>query len=396
MRRSAATLCFISAILGAFFAIWIKEGTDLFDTATAQIQAPGLARNTPIARPADVAPLPAAPVRQTSQLTAEEQTHVFVYQRANRCAVHINTKSVQTDAFFMREIVSPGEGSGIVLDKQGHILTNFHVVEDANEIRVTLHTGETYVATPIGADPTTDLAVVKIDAPSIDLYPAIMGDSASLRVGQRVYAIGNPFGLERTLTTGIISSLNRSLTASGEHRRLRSLIQIDADINPGNSGGPLLDTAGQMIGMNTAIASKGGDSAGVGFAIPSSTIRRVVPHLMAYGRVVRADIGIGKVYNTGKGLLIASLIEDGPAERAGLRGPKIVVREQRRGGYVYQYRTLDRTAADLIIAADGKEIESAEDLLEIVESKKPGDQVVLKIFREGKLQEVTVTLGRDD
>jgi len=395
MRRSATALCFISALTGALFAIWIKDGANFFGTATAQSPTTQPAPYTSTAPTGQLAPLPVAPPRPTSYLTAEEQTHVNVYEKANRCAVHINTKSIQTDSFFMREYVSPGEGSGIVLDQRGHILTNFHVIEDSAQINVTLHTGSTYQAVPVGADPTTDLAVVKIDAPAGELFPAILGDSTELRVGQRVYAIGNPFGLERTLATGIISSLNRSLTAENR-RKLKSLIQIDADINPGNSGGPLLDTSGQMIGLNTAIASKGGDSAGVGFAIPSSTIRRVVPHLIAHGRLVRGDIGISKVYNTGKGLLIAALVEGGPAERAGLRGPKIVVREQRRGGYVYQYRTLDRKAADLIIGADRKKIESAEDLLEIVESKKPGEKVILRIFREGKLQDVAVTLGSDE
>ena len=201
---------------------------------------------------------------------------------------------------------SEGEGSGVVLDRQGHILTNFHVVDGAREIQVTLYDGKTYDARVVGKDPATDVAVLKIEAPPASLFPVVLGNSAQLRVGQRVFAIGNPFGLERTLTTGIISSLDRSLPSRRSGRSLKSIIQIDAAINPGNSGGPLLDSHGRMIGMNTAIASKTGESAGVGFAIPVSTIARVVPQLIEKGRVRRPEAGIMRVYQTEQGLLIAT------------------------------------------------------------------------------------------
>ena len=188
-----------------------------------------------------------------------------------------------------------------MIDRDGHVLTNFHVVEGAREIRVTLFDGQTYDAKLVGGDPDTDVAVLKIDAPAESLFPVAFGSSTNLLVGQRVFAIGNPFGLERTLTTGIISSLNRSLPGRHGRRSLRSIIQIDAAINPGNSGGPLLDSHGRMIGMNTAIASKTGESAGVGFAIPINTIARVVPQLIQNGRVRRPDSGIARVYQTDRG-----------------------------------------------------------------------------------------------
>ena len=200
----------------------------------------------------------------------------------------------------------------------------------------------------------------------------MFGNSTQLRVGQRVFAIGNPFGLERTLTTGIISSLNRSLPSRRSGRSLKSIIQIDAAINPGNSGGPLLDSHARMIGMNTAIASKTGESAGVGFAIPVSTIARIVPQLMHEGRVRRPETGIVRVYQTEQGLLIATLAPGGPAERAGLHGPKVVRQQKRQGPFVYEYQTVDRSAADLIVGVDGKPVKTADDFLDAIESRRAG------------------------
>jgi S1-C subfamily serine protease len=207
----------------------------------------------------------------------------------------------------------------------------------------------------------------------------------------RVFALGNPFGLERTLTTGIISNLNRSLQIHG-NRTIRSIIQIDAAINPGNSGGPLLDAHGKLIGINTAIATTSGQSAGVGFAIPVNLVARVVPQLLAFGKVVRPEVGISKVYETEKGLLIAQMKPGGPAERAGLRGPKVV--RTRRGPFVTE--AIDRTAADRIMAVDGKKITTADDFLGYVEDKKPGDVVRLTIVREGQEIEVPLALTTSD
>ena len=216
-----------------------------------------------------------------------------------------------------------------MLDKSGHLLTNFHVVGDAQEVTVNLHDGKSYDATYVGGDPINDVAVIKIDAAPEVLYPVTFGESGDLRVGMRVFAIGNPFGLERTLTTGIISSLNRSLQIHG-NRTIKSIIQIDAAINPGNSGGPLLDTHSRLIGINTAIASKTGQSAGVGFAIPINLIARIVPQLIAKGHVVRPEIGISRVYQTEQGLLIASADPQGACRN----GPDCAGRKKCRNAVV--------------------------------------------------------------
>jgi S1-C subfamily serine protease len=330
------------------------------------------------------------------ELTPDERVNVRVYENVNRGVVHINTRGVQVDQFRMFEVPSEGEGSGIVIDRQGHILTNFHVVEDANEIQVTLFDNNTYEADPVGTDPATDIAVLKIDAPADTLYPVSFGDSSRLLVGQRAYAIGNPFGLDRTLSTGIISSLNRSLPARGTSRSIKQIIQVDMAINPGNSGGPLLDSRGRMIGMNTAIATKTGESAGVGFAIPVNTISRIVPELMRDGRVVRADIGIAQVYTTDKGLRVLSLVPDGPAEKAGLQGVKVVTQRKQNGMYVSVRRYIDRSSGDVIVAIDGQPVRSVDDLLTEVEAKKPGDEVTVAVLRDGKRTDVPVRLGSSD
>ncbi|MGD0783804.1 MAG: trypsin-like peptidase domain-containing protein [Candidatus Aminicenantales bacterium] len=336
---------------------------------------------------AAVAPAP------TFDFTPDEQINIQVYENANRGVVNITTKGFQGDRFLLFEIPSEGEGSGVVLDRQGHILTNFHVVDGARQIQVTLFDGHTYGARLVGQDPATDVAVIKIEAPPASLFPVALGISTNLRVGQRVFAIGNPFGLERTLTTGIISSLNRSLPSRGGVRSIKSIIQIDAAINPGNSGGPLLDSHSRMIGMNTAIASKTGQSAGVGFAIPISTISRVIPQLIADGKVRRPDVGILRVYQTDQGLMVATLAPGGPAERAGLHGPKIVRQQKRQGPFVYEFQTVDRSAADVIVGVDGKPVKTADEFLDAVESKQPGEQVVLSVIQGGQERRVPVQLA---
>jgi len=387
-------LCLGSALVGGLLAIVLHDAPDTEPKTVAQEPWRGAASGVASTEGDRGVVPPGAPnaVPGSSELTAEERVNVAVYRRANRSAVNVNTKSIQTDLFFMRERTSEGEGSGTVIDRQGHVLTNFHVVDGAREIQVTLYDGKTYEATLIGQDPATDVAVLKIKAPAESLHPVRFGDSSRLMVGQRVYAIGNPFGLERTLSTGVISSLNRSLPRRHRRGTIKSIIQIDAAINPGNSGGPLLDSRGRMIGMNTAIASKTGESAGVGFAIPVSTIARIVPQLIRDGRVRRADIGIVRVYRTDHGLLIATLVPGGPADRAGLQGPKIVRRRKRSGPFVYEYQTLDRSAADLIVGVDGKQIHTADDLLNAIESKKPGDEVTVTVVRDGQETRVPVRL----
>ena len=334
--------------------------------------------------------LPRQPAADPSleEMTPEERVNIAVYENVNRGVVNITTKGYHGDRILFMEVPSEGEGSGSVIDRQGNILTNYHVVEGSQEIEVTLFNNKSYDARIVGFDASTDVAVIKITAPAEELFPVVFGDSSRLRVGQRVYAIGNPFGLDRTLSTGIVSSLDRWLPRHGKAGKISQIIQIDASINPGNSGGPLLDSRSRMIGMNTAIASKTGESNGVGFAIPINTISRVVPQLLQRGRVIRPDIGIARVYQTERGLLIATLTPSGAAERSGLRGPRVV--RQRQGPFVYQ--TVDRTSADLIVAVEGKRIKTADDLLEAIEAKQPGERVALTIVRGGREMNLSVVL----
>lgn len=327
-------------------------------------------------------------------LTPEEQISTRVYEECNQSIVHINTKARQMDSFFsVKEL--KGAGSGSVIDNQGYILTNNHVVEGAREVTVTLHNGTSYPAIVQGKDPESDIAVLKIEAPAADLLPLPWGESTNLRVGQRIYAIGNPFGLERTMSTGIISSLNRSIEAE-QHRNMRSLIQLDISLNQGNSGGPLINTRSELIGMNTAIMSTNGDSAGVGFAIPVSTIRRIVPQLIRTGHVVRPTIGITRVYEVDDGLLIVDMTQGGPAERAGLRGFTIKTKTVRQGPFRFEQPVVDPKTADLIVAADGKPVKKADELLAVIEALAPGSAVQLAIVRAGKNMTVPVTLGTSE
>ncbi|MCL2744688.1 MAG: trypsin-like peptidase domain-containing protein, partial [Planctomycetaceae bacterium] len=224
-------------------------------------------------------------VKRYSELTPDERSSIQIYERCNKSVVNVDTRTTY-NMFLLGEFDEPGAGSGVVLDKEGHILTNLHVVSKVDSITVTLYDGESYPAKLVGEDRITDLAVLQIEAPADTLFPAVFGNSAELLVGQKVFAIGNPYGLERTYTSGLISSLNRSIPSKLEGRSIKGVIQIDAAINPGNSGGALLDSQGRMIGINTAIASRGGGSDGIGFAIPSNTISRIVPQLLKSGKVI--------------------------------------------------------------------------------------------------------------
>ena len=394
--KKTAIWCVLSAILGGLAALaWRNVSSlDAPSAAKAQEASPWQPPNS-VGPPQSPAPTPGtilnvAPgaAASANAFTAEEQVNVIVYQQAHRSVVNINTESVVADRFLMFETHAKGEGSGIVIDRAGHILTNFHVIDGAKEIRVTLFDGNTYNGKLIGGDADTDIAVLKIDAPADSLFPVEFGSSSNLLVGQRVFAIGNPFGLERTLST----SLDRSLASRTGRRSMKSIIQIDASINPGSSGGPLLDTHAHMIGINTAIASKSGESVGVGFAIPINTISRVVPLLIQNGRVRRPEAGIAKVYQTDRGLLIASLVHNGPAERAGLRGPPIRKEQKRQGPFVFETTTIDLAAADLIVAVDGKAIKTADDFLNVVESKQPGEQVTITVIRAGREQQIPLLL----
>jgi S1-C subfamily serine protease len=396
-----AFLCFVSAMLGAAVILVVSERAPLHPQAQAQVQSRRPATR-PAARPVSSPPaVPAGPILtepdldrfaraddiNAEELTAEEVVNVAVYEKVNKSVVHLTTKGIRADAVFLLDLPTEGAGSGSVLDLDGHILTNYHVVQEARQVSVLFADGKAYDAKFIGADQINDIAVIQVDAPKDILVPVQFADSRRLKVGMRVFALGNPFGLERTLTTGIISSLNRSLPLHA-NRTIKQIIQIDAAINPGNSGGPLLDTKGRLIGMNTAIASKTGQSSGVGFAIASNTIARIVPQLIANGKVTRPEIGISRVYETERGLLIARLVEGGPAEKAGLRGP--LVSSRRRGPF--NVETIDRSAADLIIAMDGEPVLTADDFLGYIESKDPGDQITLTVVRGGRELKVVVVL----
>ena len=306
-----------------------------------------------------------------------------------RSVVNVTTRSVvRDDDLFGNTEVATGTGSGSVLDHKGHIVTNYHVVEGARQINVTLFDGSVHEATLVGGDPNNDLAVVKIDAPNDKLFPITWGDSNRLLVGMRVYAIGNPFGFDRTMTTGIVSSLNRSLETRN-HRIVKGVIQTDAAINPGNSGGPLLNRQGHMIGITTAIISRAGQSSGIGMAIPANSAKRVVEELIRNGKVSHGDAGIVSVYQTDKGLLVAKLDADGPASRAGLHGPQ--VRTITRGGQ--QYRYLDRSKVDLIVGVNGQPVKTLDEMLTAIEAHRPGEKITLQVERNGQKVDVPIELG---
>jgi S1-C subfamily serine protease len=328
-------------------------------------------------------------------LTVEEQTNVEIYERVNPSVVNIDTRSVQVDRFFGLQREAEGTGSGAILDTDGHVITNYHVVDGASQIGITLASNENYPAVLIGGDKEQDIAVLKVDAPADELTPITLGNSDRLRVGQRAYVLGNPFGWDGTLTTGIISSLNRNLPSRVPGRLMESLIQTDAAMNPGNSGGPLLNTSGQMIGMCVAIATRTGQNAGVGFAIPIDRIKSIVPELIANGRLVRADIGITHVMETDNGLVIARLDPNGPAARAGLQGFRRVVQRRQQGPLVYETEQIDRSRADRILAVDGEPMKTGVRFRDKIWEHKPGDKVKLTILRDGRQQEVEVTLGSD-
>jgi S1-C subfamily serine protease len=391
-------LCVTCLAVGAVAA-------ELFDRlpgeTPTQAQEPPASPPLDVRRPADrgapaerALPGPAiVPGNRLDELSAEERVNISVYERVNRSVVNITTRAQRDDAIPGFEAqADEGAGSGFVIDKSGHILTNYHVVETADEIRVTLFDGKAYEASVVGRDAATDMALLKVDAPGESLFPVTFGDSSQLRVGQRVFAIGNPFGLERTLTAGIIASLNRQLPTRNRGT-MKSIIQIDASINPGNSGGPLLDTRGRVIGMNTAIASKTGQSAGVGFAIGSTTIAPILPQLIAHGRVIRADIGIARVLEADHGLVIVAVSPNGPAAKAGLRGYRIVRERRQRGAFIEEWQRLDRSQADTIVALDGKQISSASQFQSLIEGRKPGETVEVSVIRSGKSMPIRVELG---
>jgi S1-C subfamily serine protease len=323
-------------------------------------------------------------------LDSEEQNNIGVYRKNIGSVVNI-TSRVMTYDFFYGLVPQEGQGSGFVFDKEGHILTNYHVIEDARQVEVTLHNRKKYKATIVGTDKSHDLAIVQIKAP--DLQPMILGDSTNLQVGQKVYAIGNPFGLAGTLTRGIVSSIRQVQEPDG--LVIEEAIQTDAAINPGNSGGPLLNWHGEVIGINTMIASSVGQSAGIGFAIPINTAKAVVNDLVTLGRVRRPALGIRTIpidpevanelgLAADYGLLVVQAVPGGSADRAGLRGGS---------DRAYLGNTPIMIGGDLIVAIDGEKVESQQILAQIMNKHRAGDTVKVTIFRGKKRLEVPVVLG---
>jgi S1-C subfamily serine protease len=389
----AVTAHLITMGLTFALAFWMLGGRIGLQRPAPLAQIPGFSRPKASARPSggnyqlpDVT-APALPADVLKSSDADEQINIRVYAAVNKSVVNITT-AAQESGFFGDETTS-GTGSGFVIDRQGHILTNYHVIEGADSVQVTLFDGSTHDARVIGADASNDVAVVLVQAPADRLFPVALGDSSRLLVGQKILALGNPFGLERTLTTGIISSLDRSLRAKNG-RMIKGIIQTDAAINPGNSGGPLLNSRGEVIGMNTAIISQVGQSAGISFAVPISAIKRILKPLVEHGRVIRADIGITRVFTTNEGLLVLGVTEGGAAERAGIRPIRMKV--VRYGAALVQRP--DPDSADILAAIDGKRVRNVEELLTEVEARAPGDVVRVTVIRDGRTIEVPVTLGR--
>jgi len=326
----------------------------------------------------------------SDSLDAEEQNNITVYRKNIGSVVNITSKAVTFD-FFYGLVPQEGQGSGFIIDKEGHVLTNYHVIADARQVEVTLNNRKKYRATIVGTDRSHDLAVVQIKAP--DLLPMSLGDSRNLQVGQKVYAIGNPFGLAGTLTRGIVSSIRSVQEPDG--MTIDDAIQTDASINPGNSGGPLLNLHGDVIGINTMIASSVGQSAGIGFAIPINTAKAVLNDLVTLGRVRRPALGIRTIpiepelaqqmgLAADSGLLIVEAVPGGAADAAGLRGGT---------ERAYLGNMPIAVGGDVIVAVDGQNVETQQDLAQIMNNHRAGDTIRITIYRGKKKMDVNVTLG---
>lgn len=345
------------------------------------------------------------PVTPRGDLAEDEKATIELFQQASPAVAHITTSAtiLQRDRLSVNPLDVPlGTGSGFLWDEDGHIVTNFHVVKGASRFFVTLGKNAQLEARYVGAEPEKDIAVLKIDAPRGTLHPLQIGTSADLQVGQKVFAIGNPFGLDQTLTTGIISGLgreidpaseqgNRGAASRGVTRKIQDVIQIDAAINPGNSGGPLLDSAGRLIGINTAIISPSGAYAGVGFAVPVDTVNIIVPQIIRTGRAERPALGISIIPDAiadqlrdrniigPKGVLVGDLVPGGSAASAGLRPTQ----RTRDGKYVL---------GDIIVAINGEPVQNTPMLFKSIERKQVGETVNVTVYRDGSELTLPLTL----
>jgi S1-C subfamily serine protease len=334
-------------------------------------------------RVVSVEPRPVAQ-RPDDRLGADEQSTIDVFSKFSRSVVHIRSLETHRDAWTtdMTEI-DQGTGTGFVWDQSGHIVTNFHVVQGGDHASVTLNDNTTYPAKIVGYAADKDIAVLQIDAPPQKLLPLPIGQSAGLKVGQKVLAIGNPFGFDQTLTTGVVSGLGRQIK-SVTGRPIFDVIQTDASINPGNSGGPLLDSAGRLIGMNTAIFSPTGANAGIGFAVPVDSINAIVPQLLKYGKLIRPGLGINTLRDDVArryridGVAITAVLQGGAADQAGLVGP-------RRGPG-------DSIIADVIVKVGDIDVHTEQDLFRALDAHKVGDEVEVTVRSEGAQRTVRVVL----
>ena len=324
-------------------------------------------------------------VTPRGELSQGEKSTIRLFQQASPSVVHITAITVQRDLFILNVIQIPeGTGSGVVWDTNGNVITNFHVIQNADAAQVTLADQSNWKARVVGVAPDKDLAVLRIDAPATRLRPIPIGTSKDLQVGQGVFAIGNPFGLDQTLTTGVISALGREIE-SVTRRPIQGVIQTDAAVNPGNSGGPLLDSAGRLIGVNAAIYSPSGASAGIGFAIPVDTVNRIVPELIRYGKITRPGIGVQAAEDQiaqqlgVKGVLVVDVVAGSAAAKAGIRPTKREASGRVRLG-------------DVIVAVDGVKVGSPNDLFLALEKYKIGDTVNFSLLRDGKTVQTRVTL----
>ncbi|MCB2181178.1 MAG: trypsin-like peptidase domain-containing protein [Desulfobulbaceae bacterium] len=323
-------------------------------------------------------------VTARGDLASDERNTIELFQEISPSVVFITSVELRRNLFSLNVYEIPkGTGSGFVWDQEGRIVTNYHVIEDASQVQVTLADNTTWKAVLVGASPDKDIAVLKISAPASGLKPIPVGESGTLQVGQKVFAIGNPFGLDQTITAGIVSALGREIR-SANGMTIHNVIQTDAAINPGNSGGPLLDSAGRLIGVNTAIYSPSGSNAGIGFAVPADEVNRVVTELIKHGKLIRPGLGIS-VANERlvdrldiQGVLIVQVERGSAAEKAGLRGVRRISGELFMG--------------DILVGLNGVSITSLDDLLQELEKYKVGDEVTLKVIRDGQEFQVQVIL----
>jgi len=375
-------------------ASWVLTGALLAALAAAVIWrlSPGPSPTPPLSPPssvpatAPVPPVPPAPITPRGDLAEDEKSTISLFRAASPSVVHITTLATRQDWFTLDTFQVPeGTGSGFIWDQAGHIVTNFHVIRGAAAAKVTLYDHSSWDARLAGAYADKDLAVLTITAPKEKLRPIVIGSSQDLQVGQKVFAIGNPFGLDQTLTTGIVSALGREIRSVTD-RPIRDVIQMDAAINPGNSGGPLLDSAGRLIGVNTAIFSPSGASAGIGFAIPVDEVNRIVPQLVRYGKVIRPGLGVQVAPDQItrrlglEGVLILGVQPGGPAAKAGLR-PTL----RDRWGRI--------KLGDILLAIGSHPTKSVNDYLDALEAHQIGQTVPLTVLRDGRREQATVTLG---